>query len=65
MLHHAVDVLLPEELGQGPPPRWRIWVNFQAGPFHVEVKLLSQLFDDALADVAEGSYVIGENADVD
>ena len=40
-------------------------MDFPAGPFHVEVKLLSQLFDDALADVAEGSYVIGEDADVD
>jgi hypothetical protein len=33
-------------------------MDFHAQPFDVEIKLLLQLFDDALADVAEGSDVI-------
>jgi hypothetical protein len=36
-------------------------MDLHADPFHREVELLLQLFDDALADVAEGSDVIGEH----
>jgi hypothetical protein len=39
-------------------------MNLHTSPFHFELELLLQLFDDALADVAEGSDVVGkyENA---
>jgi hypothetical protein len=33
-------------------------------PFDLEIELLPQLFDDAFADVAEGSDVIGKNFNV-
>jgi hypothetical protein len=36
-------------------------MDFHADPFYFEVELFLQLVDDALADVAEGSDVIGEH----
>jgi hypothetical protein len=62
MLHHEVDINLPEQLGQGSSTFRSIGVDLHANPFHVEVKLLFKLFDDALADVAERSDVIGEDS---
>jgi hypothetical protein len=38
-------------------------MDLHAYPFRLEVELLPELFDDALADVAERSDVIGEDAE--
>jgi hypothetical protein len=40
-------------------------MDFQTLPFYLKVEFLLQLFDDALADVAEGSDVIGKNRNAD
>jgi hypothetical protein len=40
-------------------------MDLHAQPFDRKVEFLLQLFDDALADVAEGSDVVGENLDTD
>jgi hypothetical protein len=34
-------------------------MDLHAPPFYLKIELLLQLFDDAFADVAEGSDVIG------
>jgi hypothetical protein len=61
MTHHSIDVFNTEELCQRPSS-WRgLRMNLNAAPFDCKVELLLQLFDDALADVAEGSDVIGKN----
>jgi hypothetical protein len=36
-------------------------MDLNPGPFHREIELILQLFDDAFADVAEGSDVIGKD----
>ncbi len=36
-------------------------MNLYTPPFDCKVKFLLQLFDDALADVAEGSDIVGKN----
>jgi hypothetical protein len=36
-------------------------MDLNAPPFDLKVKLLLQFFDDAFADVTEGSDVIGED----
>jgi hypothetical protein len=36
-------------------------MDLQTLPLHGEIELLFQLFDDALADIAEGSDVIGKD----
>lgn len=36
-------------------------MDLDAPPFHLKVEFPLQLFDDALADVAERSDVVGEN----
>jgi hypothetical protein len=38
-------------------------MNLDAEPFHLEIELLTKSFDKSLADVAERSDVIGEDAD--
>src|SRR5512142_2936655 len=65
VLHHALDVRRAVKLGQGPTFRRRLWMDLHASPFHREIELFLQLFDDALADVAEGSDVIGEDLHAD
>jgi hypothetical protein len=40
-------------------------MDLHAPPFHRKVEFLLQLFDDALADVAEGSDVVGEDFNAD
>jgi len=40
-------------------------MDLHAQPFDFEVEFLLQLFDDALADIAEGSDIIGKNFDMD
>jgi hypothetical protein len=37
-------------------------MDLDAEPFHLEIELLAKSFDKSLADVAEGSDVIGEDA---
>jgi hypothetical protein len=36
-------------------------MNLHTPPFDFKVEFLLQLFDDALADVAEGSDIVGKN----
>jgi hypothetical protein len=38
-------------------------MDFDAQPLDSQVEFLPELFDDAFADIAEGSDVIGKNAD--
>jgi hypothetical protein len=59
VLHHAFDVLGTEPRCHERPLGRRFRVELHAEPFDLEVEFLFQLFDDALADVAEGSDVIG------
>jgi len=40
-------------------------MDLHAPPFDLEVEFLFQLFDDALADIAEGSDVIGKDLHAD
>ena len=65
MIHHSVNVFDAEEFGQWPSFRRGIRMNFNAPPFDCNVEFLLQLFDDALADVAEGSDVVRKNFDAD
>jgi hypothetical protein len=65
VLHHAFDVLGTEALRHGHPLGRRFRVELHAEPFDLEVEFLFQLFDDALADVAEGSDVIGKDLHAD
>src|SRR5512144_2208800 len=65
VLHHARDVRRAVKLGQGPSFRRCLGMDLNAGPFHREIELLLQLFDDALADVAEGSDVVGKDLHAD
>ena len=57
--HDALDVLGREALCHGRPLRGRLGMDLHAPPFDLKIELLLQLFDDAFADVAEGSDVIG------
>jgi hypothetical protein len=36
-------------------------MDLHAQPFDLKIKLLFKFFDDAFADIAEGSYVIGKD----
>jgi hypothetical protein len=36
-------------------------MELDAVPFHVELELLLKLFDDAFADIAEGSDIVGKD----
>jgi hypothetical protein len=36
-------------------------MDFHAPPFDLKIELLLQFFDDAFADVAEGSDIIGKD----
>ncbi len=65
VLHHALDVLGPEEFGERSPSGRRIRMDLHSPPLGNEFELALQLFDDAFADVAEGSDVIGEDAHPD
>jgi hypothetical protein len=40
-------------------------MNLNAQPLDVKIELLLQLFDDALADIAEGSDIVGKDANGD
>jgi len=59
VLHDALDVPGREALCHGGPLRGRLGMDLHAPPFDLKIELLLQLFDDAFADVAEGSDVIG------
>jgi len=61
MLHHIVDVPGMEEFGQQSPSRRRFGMDLHAPPFHGELELLLQFFDDALADVTKRSNIVGIN----
>lgn len=61
MVHHAGDIGSRKKVGQGPPPWRRLGMDLEAAPFYVEVELQFQLFDDALADEAEWSDVVGKD----
>src|SRR5574341_121804 len=65
MPHHAIDIIGTKELGQWPSLGRRFRVDLHSPPFDDKVELLLQLFDDALADVAEGSDVVGEDCNAD
>ena len=39
-------------------------MDLNAQPFNLEVEFLLQLFDKALADEAEWSYIVGKNPDI-
>ncbi len=62
MRHHPIDVLLTEPGCYGHALRRGLRMDLNAQPLDVKIELLPQLFDDALADVAEGSDVIGKDA---
>jgi hypothetical protein len=40
-------------------------MDFDAPPFYLKIEFLLQLFDDALADVAERSDIIGKDLNTD
>jgi hypothetical protein len=65
VVHHAVDVFEPEEVGERPSLRRRVRVNLDAQPRDGEVELLLQFLDDAFADKAERSDVVGKDFDFD
>ena len=41
--------------------RGRLGMNFKGEPFILDGKFFFQLVDNALADIAEGSYIVGED----
>ncbi len=61
VLHHALDVLGPEPRCHGGPLGGRFRMDLYTPPFDLKIELLLHLFDDAVADVAEGSNVIGKD----
>jgi hypothetical protein len=65
MLHHAVDIIRAKEFGKGPTFRRRFRMDLNTTPFDNKIELLLQLFDDALADVAEGSDIVGKDLNRD
>ena len=65
MVHHSVDVFDAEEIGRWPSSRRGLRMDFNAPPFDFQVEFLLQLFDEALADIAEGSDIVGKNFDAD
>ncbi len=65
MFGHALDILSAEELRQKPPLLGRFRMDLDAPPFDNQVEFLLQLFDDALADEAERSYIVGKDLQFD
>ena len=65
MLHHPVDIIHPEQFGQGPALGRRFRMDLHALPLDLEVELLFQPFDDALADIAERSDIVGKDLNAD
>jgi len=61
VLHDSFDVLRTETLCHGGPLGGRFRMDLHAPPIYLKVELLLQFFDDAFADVAEGSYIIGKD----
>ncbi len=61
VLHHAFDVLRTEALCHGGPLRGRFRMDLHAPPFDLKIELLLQFFDEAFADVAEGSDIVGKD----
>lgn len=59
--HDAIDILGTKPRRHGCPLGGRFWMDLNATPFDLKIELLPQFFDDAFADVAEGSDVIGED----
>jgi hypothetical protein len=57
--HDTLDVIGREALCHGGPLKGRLGMDLHATPFDLKIELLFQLFDDAFADIAEGSNVIG------
>ncbi len=60
---HAPDVLRAEEVGQGAARCRRFRMDLDSPPHDGELEFLFQLFDDALADEAIRSDVIGKDLD--
>ena len=48
--------------GQQYAFRGRLGMNFKGEPLILNGKFFFQLVDNALADIAEGSYIVGEYA---
>ncbi len=61
VFHDAVDVLGTESRCHGCPLRGRFRMDLNAPPFDLKVELMLQSFDDAFANVAEGSDIIGKD----
>jgi len=51
--------------GQQYAFRGRLWMNFKGEPFILDGKFFFQLVDNALADIAEGSDIIGKYFEAD
>jgi len=62
---HSLDVLCAKKFGQEPACWRRFRVDLDALPLDDKVELLLQFFDDALADKAERSDIIGEYLQLD
>ncbi len=65
MSHDPVDVLLAEPRCHGDPLGRSIRMDLHSQPLDLEIELLFQFFDDAFADVAEGSDVVGKDSNGD
>jgi hypothetical protein len=60
MIVHPGNIIALESFRQQHPSGRRFRVEFIADPGFVDVVSLLQFVDNALADVAEGSDIIGE-----
>lgn len=65
MFHHPRDILRSEEVGEGSSLHRRFRMDLDTAPIQRKFKLLLQLFDDAFADIAEGSDIVREYFDAD
>jgi hypothetical protein len=61
MLHHAGNVFLAGGVRQRFPFRGRFRMDLDAAPRYIQLEFAFERFDDALADVTEGSDIVGKN----